>query len=63
LAALLLNHDPDDITEIGKEDLTRRGTTEEDDWYYADWTSVQEYKTINFGYKNLCSRETKLASK
>jgi len=57
------NHDPDDIAEIRKGDLARRGITEEDDRYYADWAGIQEYETTNFGYKNLCSRETKLASK
>ena len=57
------NHDPDDIAEIGKGDLARRGTTEEDDRYYADWAGVREYETTNFGYKNLCPGETKLASK
>ena len=31
-----LNHDSDDIIEIGKEDLVRRETTKEDDQYYAN---------------------------
>ena len=57
------NHDPRDIAEIGKGDLAKRGITEEDDRYYADWAGVRECETTNFGYKNLCPGETKLASK
>ena len=57
------NHDPDDIAEIEKGDLARRGITEEDDRYYADWAGIREYETTNFGYKNLCPEEIKLALK
>lgn len=52
-----------DIAEIGKGDKARRGTMEEDDRYYADWAGIRQGELTNFGYKNLCPGETKLASK
>ena len=57
------NHDPEDIAEIGRGDLARRGITDTDDRYYPDWAGVREDETTDFGYKNLCPGETKLASK
>jgi hypothetical protein len=57
------DHEPQDVAEIGKGDQARRGTTEEDDRYYADWAGIRDCETTNFGYKNLCPGETKLASK
>lgn len=36
---------------------------EEDDRYYADWAGIRQNELTNFGYKNLCPGETKLASK
>jgi hypothetical protein len=57
------NHDLNDAAEIGRGDKARRGTTEEDSRYYADWAGIRESQTTIFGYKNLCPGETKLASK
>lgn len=57
------NDDLQDVAEIGRGDKARRGTMEEDDRYYADWAGIRQSETTNFGYKNLCPGETKLASK
>ncbi|KAK7883397.1 hypothetical protein LTR67_011268 [Exophiala xenobiotica] len=57
------NHKVEDVAEIGRGGKARRGTAEEDDRYYADWAGIRRCQTTNFGYRNLCPGETKLASK
>ena len=57
------NRDPQDFAEISKGAKARRGTTEEDDRYHADWAGIRQCETTNFGYRNPCPGETKLASK
>ncbi|KAK5083836.1 hypothetical protein LTR05_006342 [Lithohypha guttulata] len=52
-----------DIAEIGRGAKARRGTAEEDDRYYPDWAGIRQNQVTDFGYKNLCPGETKLASK
>ena len=58
-----LDHNLEDIAEIGKGAKARRGTAEEDDRYYADWAGIRNCEATNYGYKNLSPGETKLASK
>lgn len=57
------SHDSQDVAEVAKGDKARRGTTEEDDRYYADWAGIRQCEITGFGYKNFCPGETKLASK
>lgn len=44
----------EDFVEIGRGAKARRGTTEEDDRYYADWAGIRKSMMTDFGYKNLC---------
>ena len=60
---LLYVSNTEDVAEIGRGAKARRGTTEEDDRYYADWAGIRKSMTTDFGYKNLCPGETKVASK
>lgn len=57
------NEDSQDVAEVGRGDKARRGTSEEDDRYYPDWAGIRQGEVTDFGYKNLCPGETKLASK
>ncbi|OAL33889.1 hypothetical protein AYO20_06900 [Fonsecaea nubica] len=57
------DHNPKDVAEIAKGAKAKRGTTEEDNRFYPDWAAIRESQETNFGYKNLCPGETKLASK
>lgn len=60
---LLYYNNGDDIADISKGAKARRGTAGGDDQYHADWAGIRRSMTTDFGYKNLCPGETKLASK
>jgi len=60
---LLYHNNGNDVAEIGKGAKVRRGTTEENDRYYADWADIRRSIITDFSYKNLCPGETKLTLK